>query len=166
MFFSDLFLQNGSMKPFGCFFFRNYQDYIIALQILYVFNLSFVRQKIGNGSYPILQIILSQKCFLQGYQKFVRRLLLFCFQPVHILNWENAGSQRVLVLPSTVFMEDSSNTHSKIKFENLSSKDVLPDYYVLFGHIIKYLVSKFRFSSRKVQQKIIKDVRFQSDQTS
>ncbi|ONH70317.1 hypothetical protein BOH78_5006 [Pichia kudriavzevii] len=49
-------------------------------------------------------------------------------------------------------MEDSSNTHSKIKFENLSSKDVLPDYYVLFGHIIKYLVSKFRFSSRKGQQ--------------
>ncbi|KGK36166.1 hypothetical protein JL09_g4684 [Pichia kudriavzevii] len=47
-------------------------------------------------------------------------------------------------------MEDSSNTHSKIKFENLSSKDVLPDYYVLFGHIIKYLVSKFRFSSRKL----------------
>ncbi|CAI8493950.1 unnamed protein product [Pichia kudriavzevii] len=54
-------------------------------------------------------------------------------------------------------MEDSSNTHSKIKFENLSSKDVLPDYYVLFGHIIKYLVSKFRFTSRKVLQKIIKD---------
>ncbi|CAI8510459.1 unnamed protein product [Pichia kudriavzevii] len=54
-------------------------------------------------------------------------------------------------------MEDSSNTHSKIKFENLSSKDVLPDYYVLLRHIIKYLVSKFRFTSRKVQQKIIRD---------